>query len=297
MTAATFDELKEAIAGAYPALPKQLQHIARFALDRPNELALGTVAAVAEAAGVQPSAMIRFANALDFGGFSQMQQVFREHLRRTLDQLSRAHRAAAPQQRPPQGRGRRAAPVRQRCRGRARPARRQRQASRSARRGDVAVPRRARARAGAAARVSDRGLPHLCARPARAAHAAARRRRRHARQRPAQHRAARPAAGDQLPQLFAGGGRCGGRGARARRAGDRHHRQRVLAVEGLGARVLRARRRQRAGVPFAGGAVVPGAGAGGGRGPSAGGGGKHSRRPSGVATEQPREQAHAHRST
>ncbi|HEY6511627.1 MAG TPA: MurR/RpiR family transcriptional regulator [Burkholderiaceae bacterium] len=80
MRAATFDELKDAIAGAYPALPKQLQRIARFALDRPNELALGTVAAVAEAAGVQPSAMIRFANALDYGGFSQMQQVFREHL-------------------------------------------------------------------------------------------------------------------------------------------------------------------------------------------------------------------------
>jgi DNA-binding MurR/RpiR family transcriptional regulator len=80
MTAATFDELKEAITGAYPALPKQLQRIARFALDRPNELALGTVAAVADAAGVQPSAMIRFANALEYGGFSQMQQVFREHL-------------------------------------------------------------------------------------------------------------------------------------------------------------------------------------------------------------------------
>jgi DNA-binding MurR/RpiR family transcriptional regulator len=80
MSAATFDELKEAIAGAYPALPKQLQRIARFALDKPDELALGTVAAVAEAAGVQPSAMIRFANALEYAGFSQMQQVFRERL-------------------------------------------------------------------------------------------------------------------------------------------------------------------------------------------------------------------------
>jgi DNA-binding MurR/RpiR family transcriptional regulator len=80
MTAATFAELKEAIAGAYPVLPKQLQRIARFALDKPNELALGTVAAVAEAAGVQPSAMIRFANALEYAGFSHMQQVFREHL-------------------------------------------------------------------------------------------------------------------------------------------------------------------------------------------------------------------------
>ncbi|MEO8155415.1 MAG: MurR/RpiR family transcriptional regulator [Rhizobacter sp.] len=81
MTAAlNYDDLKAAISRAYPKLPKQLQLIARFSLDKPNELALGTVAAVAEAAGVQPSALIRFANALEFGGFSEMQQVFREHL-------------------------------------------------------------------------------------------------------------------------------------------------------------------------------------------------------------------------
>lgn len=81
MTAAlNYDDLKDAISRVYPTLPKQLQLIARFSLDKPNELALGTVAAVAEAAGVQPSALIRFANALEFGGFSEMQQVFREHL-------------------------------------------------------------------------------------------------------------------------------------------------------------------------------------------------------------------------
>jgi DNA-binding MurR/RpiR family transcriptional regulator len=38
------------------------------------------VASVADAANVQPSSMIRFANALGFSGFSQMQQVFRSHL-------------------------------------------------------------------------------------------------------------------------------------------------------------------------------------------------------------------------
>jgi DNA-binding MurR/RpiR family transcriptional regulator len=38
------------------------------------------VATVAEATQVQPSAMIRFANALGYGGFSEMQQVFRGHL-------------------------------------------------------------------------------------------------------------------------------------------------------------------------------------------------------------------------
>jgi DNA-binding MurR/RpiR family transcriptional regulator len=65
---------------AYPGMSKQLQRIARFAMDKPNDLALGTVASVAEATQVQPSAMIRFANALGYGGFSEMQQVFRGHL-------------------------------------------------------------------------------------------------------------------------------------------------------------------------------------------------------------------------
>ena len=45
--ATTYDELKEAIAAAYPRLSPQLQRIARFALERPHDLALGTVAAVA----------------------------------------------------------------------------------------------------------------------------------------------------------------------------------------------------------------------------------------------------------
>jgi DNA-binding MurR/RpiR family transcriptional regulator len=79
-SATNYDELKDAITRAYPGLSKQLQRIARFALEKPHDLALGTVAAVAEATEVQPSAMIRFANALGYRGFSDMQQVFRGHL-------------------------------------------------------------------------------------------------------------------------------------------------------------------------------------------------------------------------
>lgn len=78
--ATTYEELKDAISDAYPTLSPQLQRLARYALDRPHDLALGTVAAVAEANEVQPSSTIRFANALGFDGFSQMQQVFRSHL-------------------------------------------------------------------------------------------------------------------------------------------------------------------------------------------------------------------------
>jgi DNA-binding MurR/RpiR family transcriptional regulator len=78
--ATTYEELKETIAAAYPRLSPQLQRLSRFALEKPHDLALGTVAAVAQANDVQPSSMIRFANALGFDGFSQMQQVFQSHL-------------------------------------------------------------------------------------------------------------------------------------------------------------------------------------------------------------------------
>ena len=78
--ATTYEELKETIAAAYPRLSPQLQRLSRFALEKPHDLALGTVAAVAQANDVQPSSMIRFANALGFAGFSQMQQVFQSHL-------------------------------------------------------------------------------------------------------------------------------------------------------------------------------------------------------------------------
>ncbi len=101
----SYATLKDAISRAYPTLPRQLQHIARFALERPNEMALGTVAAVAGAAGVNPSALIRFANALEFGGFSEMQQVFRGHLiersssyRERIDQLRHNGRARDPRE-------------------------------------------------------------------------------------------------------------------------------------------------------------------------------------------------------
>jgi DNA-binding MurR/RpiR family transcriptional regulator len=78
--ATTYVELKDSITRAFPQMSKQLQRIARFALNNPDNLALGTVASVAESTAVQPSAMIRFANALGYGGFSEMQQVFRSHL-------------------------------------------------------------------------------------------------------------------------------------------------------------------------------------------------------------------------
>jgi DNA-binding MurR/RpiR family transcriptional regulator len=80
LTPTTFNELKDTIAENYPALSGQLQKIARFVLEYPEDMALETVAVIAKRAAVQPSSMIRFAQALGFDGFSDMQQVFRSVL-------------------------------------------------------------------------------------------------------------------------------------------------------------------------------------------------------------------------
>ena len=76
----TYEALRAEIARRHPRFSDRLRQIAEFALDHPTEMALGTVAAVAERAGVQPSAIVRFARALGFGGFTEMQQVFRSRL-------------------------------------------------------------------------------------------------------------------------------------------------------------------------------------------------------------------------
>lgn len=75
-----YERLRSDIAARHATLSKQLRNIAEFALENPTEMALGTVAEVAKRAGAQPSAIVRFANTLGFGGFTEMQQVFRLRL-------------------------------------------------------------------------------------------------------------------------------------------------------------------------------------------------------------------------
>ena len=78
--ATRYDTLARAITEAYPALPNRLQGLARYALDNPDAMALATVAEIGRDAGVPPSAVIRFANALGYEGYLPMQQVYRERL-------------------------------------------------------------------------------------------------------------------------------------------------------------------------------------------------------------------------
>ena len=76
----TADELRTAILERYDSLSKRLQQIARYVLDEPNELALETLAVIAERSGVQPSAIVRFAKSFGFDGATQMQRLFRDGL-------------------------------------------------------------------------------------------------------------------------------------------------------------------------------------------------------------------------
>ncbi len=91
-----YEHLAKAITEAYPQLPARLQDIARFALENPDALALGTVARIARDARVPPSAVVRFAMALGFAGFTDLQNVYRERLvarsatyRERIEQLRR----------------------------------------------------------------------------------------------------------------------------------------------------------------------------------------------------------------
>ena len=76
----SFEELRSEITRRYGELSARLQHIGRFLLDHPDDIAFMTVAQVAESAKAPPSGIVRFAQTFGFDGFSDLQQVFRDRL-------------------------------------------------------------------------------------------------------------------------------------------------------------------------------------------------------------------------
>ena len=76
-----FETLRAMIVERRDVLPKRLAQVAVYALDNPDEIAFGTAASVAGSAAVQPSTLVRFAQAFGYQGFSELQEVFRSRLR------------------------------------------------------------------------------------------------------------------------------------------------------------------------------------------------------------------------
>ena len=76
----TFDALRQRIRDRFAGLSPHLQRIARASLEEPNSFALNTTPVIAEALGIQPSTLIRFAKEFGYSGFSDLQKVFRQRL-------------------------------------------------------------------------------------------------------------------------------------------------------------------------------------------------------------------------
>jgi len=83
MTCSTQQQLEQLIEQRFVTLSNRLQQVARYLLDHPDTVAFGTTATIATGAGVHASALVRFANAFGFSGFSQMQQLFKDRLVQT----------------------------------------------------------------------------------------------------------------------------------------------------------------------------------------------------------------------
>ena len=76
-----FDALRARLVAGGDNLPKRLRQTAAYAVDHPDEIAFGSAASIAARAHVQPSTLVRFAQALGYAGFSELQGVFRLRLR------------------------------------------------------------------------------------------------------------------------------------------------------------------------------------------------------------------------
>jgi len=76
----SYEELRAVLSSGTARLPKKLRQVAIHLWQHPTAVALGTVTSVAGEAGVQPSTLVRFAQAFGYTGFSDLQEVFKAHL-------------------------------------------------------------------------------------------------------------------------------------------------------------------------------------------------------------------------
>ncbi len=74
----TIEELQARLLSLDGSMPKRLKQCADFVAEKPERIAVSTVADLAAEAGVQPSAFVRFCQLLGFSGYSEMQRLFRE---------------------------------------------------------------------------------------------------------------------------------------------------------------------------------------------------------------------------
>jgi len=75
----SMEEFQARLVQITDSLPKRLRQCADYVARNTDRIAVSTVAELSSAAGVQPSAFMRFCQLMGFSGYSQMQRMFREN--------------------------------------------------------------------------------------------------------------------------------------------------------------------------------------------------------------------------
>lgn len=79
-SAKNLEILRGDIVRRYEELSPRLQQVAKYVLENPNDLALQTLAVIAERCEVQPSTIVRFAKTFGYEGASDMQELFKDEM-------------------------------------------------------------------------------------------------------------------------------------------------------------------------------------------------------------------------
>lgn len=86
----SIEEFQQRLMDITDGLPKRLRQCADYVAQNTDIIAVSTVADLSKAAGVQPSAFMRFCQLMGFSGYSQMQRIFRDtHIQRWPDYATR----------------------------------------------------------------------------------------------------------------------------------------------------------------------------------------------------------------
>ena len=72
------EDFRQRLIAVSETLPKRLRQCADYLAMNTDKIAVSTVAELAQEAGVQPSAFMRFCQLLGFSGFSELQKIFRQ---------------------------------------------------------------------------------------------------------------------------------------------------------------------------------------------------------------------------
>jgi DNA-binding MurR/RpiR family transcriptional regulator len=76
----SLEALRGDIVRRYEDLSPRLQQVAKYVLENPNDMALQTLAVIAERCQVQPSTIVRFAKTFGYEGASNMQELFKDEM-------------------------------------------------------------------------------------------------------------------------------------------------------------------------------------------------------------------------